>query len=244
MQCAAIAAQKGHDVVLWEKEQALGGSVLFASRVAEGEEELLRPIRYLEGECRKAGVEILLGQECTPEMAREHGLDALIIASGAPFETQAVPGSLSPAQIIGEGRRPGKRALIIGGEGVGVATAVFLLGRGEHDLFLVEESGRLGRDVSPFYLWRFLKLFRERGVTVLTKAKAAPLDGKMWIISSPKGERHIEVDDVIVALRETSQDLKSAFAGTAPLVSLAGDARRPRRLHNALQDGYRTGMDL
>ena len=244
LQCAAVSARKGHGVILWEKGETPGGSVLFASQVDEGEDELLRPIRYLEGECRKAGVEIILGQECTPEMVRELRLDAVVIATGARFKTLPAVDSLSPAQIIGEGRRPGKRALIIGGDGVGVAMAVYLLGLGEYALTLVEESGRLGRDVSPFYLWRFLKLFRERGVTLLTKAVPAGREGKVWTISSPKGERRVEVDQVIVALRETPEDVREAFAGSAPAVYIAGDARRPRRLHNALQDGYRMGMEL
>jgi 2,4-dienoyl-CoA reductase (NADPH2) len=245
LQCAAVSARKGHEVILWEKGETLGGSVLFASQVDKGEDELLRPIRYLEGECRRAGVGITLGKECTPEIVREYHPDAVVIATGARFKTlPAAIDCLNPAQIIGEGKRPGKRALIIGGDGVGVALAVYLLGRGEYALTLIEESGRLGRDVSPFYLWRFLKLFRERGVTLLTRAVPVGPEGKVWTISSPKGEKRVEVDHVIVATRETPEDVREALAGSAPAVYVVGDARRPRRLHNAVQDGYRMGMEL
>ena len=66
LQCAAAAAKKGHEVILWEKDGLpWAGSTLLAAKVDEGDEELLRPVRYLEGECRKAGVTIELNRECS-----------------------------------------------------------------------------------------------------------------------------------------------------------------------------------
>ena len=242
LQYAAVAAAKGHEVTLWDAHASLGGSVLLASRIDRGEEELLRPIRYLEGECRKAGVEIVPGHVCTPESVRDRGLDVVTVATGARFTTLPGMAGITPEQIIGQGFRPGEAVLIVGGDGVGLAVAVYLLNQGEYRITLVEESGRLGRDVSPFYLWRFLKLFRERGVTLLTRAKIAKGPGKAISLSSPKGERVVEVDDVVVALREAPGDVRALFADCAPAVCVIGDARRPRRLHNAIHEAYRQGM--
>lgn len=244
LQYAVVAAGKGHDVTLWDTHTSLGGSILLASQIDRGEDELLRPIRYLEGECRKAGVEIELGQECTPEMLRDRHPDVVTVATGARYKTlPAIPG-LNPEQIIGQGKRPGEAVLIVGGDGVGLAVAVYLLHQGAYRITLIEESGKLGRDVSPFYLWRFLKLFKERGVTFLTRAQLARGPGKTLSISSPKGERVIEVDDVVVALRQAPDDVRAVFADCAPVVHVIGDARRPRRLHNAIHEGYRSGMQI
>ena len=102
---------------------------------------------------------------------------------------------------------------------------------------------RLGRDVSPFYLWRYLKLFRERGVVSLTRAHVAPGPGKGVTVTTPKGDKAIEAD-VVTALRQTPEDLKSRYERCAPEVYLLGDAKRPRRLHNAIHDGYRLGLQL
>jgi 2,4-dienoyl-CoA reductase (NADPH2) len=239
-----VAARKGHDVFLWDTHTSLGGSILLASQIDRGEDELLRPIRYLEGECRKAGVEIGLGQECTPEMLRDRSLDVVTVATGARFKTLPAIPSLTPDQIIAQGKKPGEAVLIVGGDGVGLAVAVYLLHHGAYHITLIEESGKLGRDVSPFYLWRFLKLFRERGVTLLTRAHVAKGPGKTFSISSPKGEKAIEVDDVVVALRQAADDVRAVFADCAPVMCVIGDARRPRRLHNAIHEGYRSGMQL
>jgi 2,4-dienoyl-CoA reductase (NADPH2) len=244
LQYAAVAARKGHDVFLWDTHTSLGGSILLASQIDRGEDELLRPIRYLEGECRKAGVEIGLGQECTPEMLRDRSLDVVTVATGARFKTLPAIPSLTPDQIIAQGKKPGEAVLIVGGDGVGLAVAVYLLHHGAYHITLIEESGKLGRDVSPFYLWRFLKLFRERGVTFLTRAHIAKGPGKTLSISSPKGEKMIEVDDVVVALRQARDDVRTVFADCAPVVYVIGDARRPRRLHNAIHEAYRSGMQI
>jgi 2,4-dienoyl-CoA reductase (NADPH2) len=244
LQYAAAAAGKGHAVSLWEKNMSPGGSILLAGQVDRGEEELLRVIRFLEGECRKAGVKINLGQECAPEMLRDLHLDVLAIATGARFKTLPGIASLNPEQIIGQGKRPHEAVLIIGGDGVGLATAVYLLRRGAYRITLVEETGKLGRDVGPFYLWRFLKLFRERGVVCITRAHVEKGPGKAFSISSPKGQCEIEVDDVVTASRQADDDAAAMFADCAPEIFVIGDARRPRRLHNAIHEAYRSGMQL
>ncbi len=202
------------------------------------------PSAIWKGSAGKRAWRSQLGQECTPDALRDLHPDVVTLATGARFMTLPGMGSLDPEQIIGRGKRPGEAVLIVGGDGVGLAVAVYLLRRGTYHITLVEGSGRLGRDVSPFYLWRFLKLFRERGVTCLTRAHAAKGPGKTFSISSPKGEKAIEVDDVVTALRQAPDDVAAVFADCAPQVYVIGDARRPRRLHNAIHEGYRSGMQL
>jgi len=244
LQCAAVAAQKGHDVTLWERNGSFGGSILLASRVDNGEEELLRPIRYLERECRKAGVHLRLGVTCTPEMLKDQGLDTAVVATGASFKTMAPMNCLVPEDIMVKGKTPGKRVVVLGGEGVGLAVAVYLLNHGDFELTIVEDSARLGRDVSPFYLWRYLKLLREKGATLLTRASASGWGDSDIFITSAKGNRVVQADSVIVTLREARGDWKTSLGAAAPEIYVVGDAKRPRRLHNAIHDGYRLGMQL
>jgi 2,4-dienoyl-CoA reductase (NADPH2) len=242
LQFAALAAQKGHDVILWEKNNALGGSLLIASMVDSGEEELLRPIRYLEKECQKAGVNLELGSFCSPEAAWSADLDLLVIASGARYASH--PGALTPDEVMAKGKRPGPKVVVAGGNGVGVALAVFLLRKGTYSLTIVEETDRLGRDVSPFYLWRYVRLFKERGVQILTNAVAEKWTGNRLSVASPKGLTSIEFDDIVVTHREAPETWIGSFDGSAKQVLVIGDAKRPRRLHNAILDGYRLGMEI
>jgi 2,4-dienoyl-CoA reductase (NADPH2) len=68
LQAAAVAAQKGHEVILWEQNDEVGGNIRLAARVDEGDEELLRPVRWLEGAAVRSGVAIQTGVACTPDL--------------------------------------------------------------------------------------------------------------------------------------------------------------------------------
>ena len=117
-----------------------------------------------------------------------------------------------------------------------------MLRRGDHELTIVEEGTRLGRDVNPFYLWGYTKILREKKATLLRASRLTTVTGKEVRITGSQGERTVEIDGIIVARREPAG--RWAQAGLANEVFLVGDAKRPRRLQNAMHDGYRLGMVL
>ena len=247
LQCASVAAKRGHKVTLLEKRELIGGNILLASKVDEGAIELLRPIKMLEGECLHSGVEIRLGIQYTPEALVEEGTDAIVIATGSIVKTFPLITSqniFTPEDIIDKGKNPPKRTVIIGGEGVGLGIAVFLSRQGEYDLVIVEEGGRLGRDVNPFYLWQYLKLLKEKRVTLLTRSRVVGMEGKMLCINRMAEKEFIEVDGIIISQREPVKEWNLDLGHVAKEVYFIGDAKRPRRLHNAIYDGYRLGMML
>ncbi len=247
LQCAAVAANRGHKVTLWEKNEQLGGAILLASRVDEGAKELLRPIRYLEHACRKAGVEVKTGFAATPEALSGQEADAIVIAAGAaesnPPAVSGLP-VLSPEDIIGKGVKPSGKVLILGGEGVGLGVAVFLLNQGTHELTIIEEGAKLGRDVNPFYLWGYMRILKEGKATLLRGTRLLGVDGRIARISGARGEQVIEVDAIIAAQRQLAGSWGPALEGSGKEVYFAGDAKRPRRLNNAIHDGYRVGITL
>ena len=78
---------------------------------------------------------------------------------------------------------------------------------------------------------------------LLTRATFSGWDAGKVSIASAKGDRIVEVDDIVVTLRESREDLRISFSGSAPKVCLVGDAKRPRRLHNAIHEAYRMGIE-
>jgi 2,4-dienoyl-CoA reductase (NADPH2) len=247
LQCASVAASRGHKVTLWEKNGQLGGAILFASRVDKGARELLRPIRYLEHECRKTGVELKMSFDATPEAISEQEADAIVIATGAsgslPPSISGLP-VLSPEDIIAKGIRPSGKVLILGGEGVGLGVAVFLSNQGTCDLTIIEEGAKLGRDVNPFYLWGYMRILKEKKATLLRSSRLVGVDGRMARIAGARGEQVIEVDAIIMTQRQPASSWKSVLEGSGYEIHFIGDAKRPRRLNNAIHDGYRVGMAI
>ena len=245
LQCAAVAANRGHKVTLWEKNEQPGGAILLASRVDEGAKELLRPIRYLEHACRMAGVELQTNVDATPDALSGQEADAIVIATGAsvgiPPSISGLP-VLSPEDIIGKGTRPTGKVLILGGEGVGLGVAVFLASQGLYDLTIIEEGAKLGRDVNPFYLWGYMRILKEKKATLLRSSRLLAVDGRQARIAGARGEQVIEVDAIVATQRQSASSWALALVGSNREVYFVGDAKRPRRLNNAMHDGYRVGM--
>ncbi len=245
LQCAAVAAKRGHQVSLFEKNVNLGGSINLASQVDQGAIELLRPIRTLETECQQAGVIIQTGSLVTEVQLSSLGYDVLVIATGAV--TKELPFTFSnnvytPSDIIAHGEKPPKKIAIIGGNGVGLGVAVFLLRHGDYDITIVEESGKLGRDVNPFYLWQYVRLLKERGTKIFTQTTLKDLSTNNLQLNIRGENRNIQVNGFIIALQDPRRSWDSFAHKHGKEIHYIGDAKQPRRLNNAIHDGYRLGM--
>jgi 2,4-dienoyl-CoA reductase (NADPH2) len=241
LMCAVTAAQRGHEVTLFEKEYHLGGNILLASKVDDGAIELLRPIKTLKVLCDKAGVVFRLGVECTLEVLKETNADAVVIATGPTIKNLS-RGMLTPQDIIGEEKKPGQHVVIVGGGGVGLAVAVFLLHHDDYRITIVEQSGKIGKDVNPFYLWQYLGLMKKKKVVFHNQIKACSIEDNLVHISTLLGEQTIETDSVVMALFEPEKTWRESFQGMEREIYFIGDAKKPRRLNNAIHDGYRLGM--
>lgn len=243
LQCAVTAADRGHHVTVFEKNDQLGGNILLASRVDDGAIELMRPIKTLEKLCQKRGVLFRCGLEFTGEMLRNEKPDVLVIATGAKIR-EASNGVFTPDDIIRGEKKIGKRVIIVGGRGVGLGVAVFLLRRGDYQITVIEESSKPGRDVNPFYLWQYVKLMKERKVVLHTNTKVTAVQDGHVYISGPLGEKMFEGDSVVMTIFETGGGFFKNTGEFNREIFIIGDARKPRRLHNAIHDGYRLGMVL
>jgi 2,4-dienoyl-CoA reductase (NADPH2) len=245
LQFASVAAQKGHKVTLYEKNSYLGGNINLASQVDEGAVELLRPIKTLTKECQNFGVNIQTNVIVTEDFLTKQDFGILVIATGATprkLDFDFSGDMYTPVDIIGLGKKPPKRTVIIGANGVGLGVAVFLLRNNGYELTIIEESSKPGRDVNPFYLWQYIRLLKERKVTILTQTTIKGAAGTSLKIDQKGEMRNIDTDNIIVALQD-SQSLWDSFALTYNKeLHYIGDVKQPRRLNNAIHDGYRLGM--
>ncbi len=244
LQCAQVAAQKGHDVTLFEKNDELGGNILIASMVDPGAVELLRPIAALEELCRKAGVNIRLGVGCDPATVRQEAPDVLVVAAGPSMKGLA-KGMLTPREVMAKGEKIGQKVVIIGGRGAGLGLAVYLLRQGDHEITVVDEAGKPGRDVNPFYFWQYMALMRKKKVNFMMRTRVGAVEEGVVRVLGPSGEGAVEADSIIMSLfypeEDIWRDMAHTLAGEAYFI---GDAKKPRRLLNAIHDGYRLGMVL
>ncbi len=242
LQCAYVAAQKGHDVTVFEKDTVVGGNILVASRVDPGAVELMRSVDTLEELCRKAGVAIKTGIECDTQMIRDGNPDVVVIASG-PVMKGLSGGILCPRDVMVRNARVGHRVAIVGAGGVGLGVAVYLLRNGEHEITVIDEAQKPGRDVNPFYFWQYMALMKKKKVNfVMCTVVNSMTDGKITF-TGPSGTGSLNADSVITSVFYPEDGVwKESAESLAKEVYFIGDAKKPRRLLNAIHDGYRLGM--
>jgi len=131
LSCAAVAAECGHEVVLFEKAAELGGQFNLAKRIP-GKQEFAESVAYYAERLRRAGVQLRLNHSASQADLAE--FDETILASGIDPRKPAIPG-VDHASVIGyvdllSGRKQaGRNVVIIGAGGIGFDVAVYLLER-------------------------------------------------------------------------------------------------------------------
>lgn len=134
MEAARVLALRGHEVCLYEKEEALGGQICLSSKVP-GREEFRRVTEDLSHELERLKVEAHLGHEVKPSDLKRKEVDAVIVATGAMPIVPSIAGielpHVAPAwNVLRETTPVGQKVAIIGGGAVGLSTAIFLAKKG------------------------------------------------------------------------------------------------------------------
>ena len=145
---AMHAAERGHEVVLFEKGPEIGGNFNIA-KVIPGKEEFYETIRYFNTMLKKHKVTVRLNTEFKKEMYKTENFDEVIVSTGIVPRDIGLEGSerenvLTYEQVLRDKVPVGKKVAIIGAGGIGFDVAEFVSSDIEHspsldvDMFLEE----------------------------------------------------------------------------------------------------------
>jgi len=133
--CATIAAERGHDVTLYDSANEIGGQFNVAKRIP-GKEEFYETLRYFDQMIQKTGVNLQLNQRVSAEDLAGRGFDEIVMATGIKPRTPEIEG-IDNEKVIGYldallGRKEvGKRVAIVGAGGIGFDVAEFITHKGK-----------------------------------------------------------------------------------------------------------------
>ncbi|MFJ2707484.1 FAD-dependent oxidoreductase [Streptomyces sp. NPDC087428] len=154
--CAVTAAERGHEVTLFDAADEIGGQLDVARRVP-GKEEFNETLRYFRTRLAEEKVELRLGAPATS--GQLDGFDEIVLATGVAPRTPAIPGVGHPSvvsylDVLRHGAPVGDRVALVGAGGIGFDVAEFLTDGGD------------GASLDPevfFRQWGVDTEYRERG---------------------------------------------------------------------------------
>jgi 2,4-dienoyl-CoA reductase-like NADH-dependent reductase (Old Yellow Enzyme family)/thioredoxin reductase len=249
LEVARIAALRGHDVTLCDRQEKLGGQVNLAS-VAPFKQEISQVVGYLSREVAKVGVKIELGKEVTPSLIDELKPDTVVVATGAsPRRPASIPGidgeNVVSAWDVLAGRSQAAIAsnvLIVGGGLVACELADFLADTHDNTgamptIVTMLEMQPLMAMQSVYEVRHLLmKRLHEKGVRMINGATVTEIleDGAVYTTHDGKEETVRGAEYVILAMGSQPLDeLSGKLEGRVPEVHVIGDAKEVARILEA-----------
>lgn len=131
--CAVSAAERGHEVTLYDAAGEIGGQLNVARRVP-GKQEFDETIRYFRTQLQEHGVDVRLNTRVTADQVAEY--DEVVVATGVTPRTPDIPGVDHPSVVgyldVLRDRVPvGARVAVLGAGGIGFDVAEYLTDGGD-----------------------------------------------------------------------------------------------------------------
>ncbi|SCP98219.1 NAD(P)/FAD-dependent oxidoreductase [Anaerobium acetethylicum] len=250
MEAAWIAAERGHDVTIYEKndESKVGGQFLIAA-YPPFKQDLTRPIRYYKHMCKKNGVKMVFNTNVDTEFIKSVKPDVLVVATGAtPFKLN-IPGSDAPnvyqANDVLVGKSIlGNSALVIGGGMVGVETAEFCQDYCAR-VAVVEMRDDIAMDLYMTVRDSLLRRFKQEGIEIYRKTCVSRIEGNTVYAEQDGKEIVLDgFDNIIFAVGSKPEVQFEDVESLADQVFVIGDAKKARSAVEAIYEGARVGMSI
>ena len=263
MKATETLAKRGHSVTLVEREDRLGGQVNLILKTP-GRDEFEWVTRDLETQLDRAGVDIRLGTEGTPELVDELGADGVIVATGAvasrtgyssvnPLQ-ETLPGVeqdnvLTGWDVLNESRPVGERVLVLDDDGsryvAGIAEV--LLDRGAHVELVSRWNALLPFTLTTLDMPTLYGRLLSKGLVYRLNSWAGAIEGdtvSIFNLYTGAQDSIAGVDTVVLATgAKASDELYFALKGRVDNLHRVGDCLAPRKLDHAIYEGYLAGLE-
>ncbi|RLM05362.1 FAD-dependent oxidoreductase [Gibbsiella quercinecans] len=243
MKAALVASQRGHNVLLLEKENALGGALRYAEYEAL-KIDLYNYMKYLIVQMNKSNVDVRLGIEATPELVKRFSPDVIIIAIGAKPFTPPIPGReqkhvLGALDVYTRMDQVGQHVVLIGGGSTGCELGLELARHGKQ-VTIMEAGDMLAQNGNILYRIGLRQTMdKEKRLRAETKVKVKSISQDAVIYEKDGKEKHIPADTVIMSTgMRTTPTVIDSFYGIVQDTFIIGDANRPRNVMDATREAY------
>ncbi len=247
-EAARVLAIRGHEPVLFEKTDRLGGNLIPGGVPGFKEDDHLLAAWY-ESELKHLNVEIHKNTTVTADEIRKSGADEVILATGSkPKRFGLGTGEVYTASevLMGEAKA-GEKVAVIGGGLVGCETALWLQEQGRQvsiieampDILCVNgplcsANYEMLKELVPFH-----------HIDVIASAKAKNYDGTTLTVGTEQGDKALAIDTVVLAVGYQSEtSLYDELRDDLFNLHVLGDASRVSNIMYAIWDAYEVAGHL
>ncbi len=232
MQASLTASQRGYKVNLYTKE-GLGGKMTMVATPPEKETFNIFK-EYLQNQIMKSDVHII---EKEIKSSDDVEGDIVILATGSQQLTPPIPGIDNSIVLYAEDVLKGKKvqgnAVVIGGCLVGTETCKYLADKGL-DVTLVEMKDTIAEGIGATFVGHLFTKLSDYHVKVITNAVVKEIRDDMVVLE----DCTIPCDTVVIAAGYQSENALEKELAKRFDVRVIGDARQPRRILDATEEGY------
>lgn len=221
-EAAMMAAERGHEVTLIEREAEIGGQMRAWAAASFLTMEITHMINFYKVELERLGVELKLGAEATAAVVEVH--DASLLATG--IVPSAVPeGAIDAVEMLSTGQRPAaSEAAVFGDTEIAMFAALWLAEQGV-DVTLSSPSENVGLDTNDMQRDHLLQLFDDSGINVTTEQLPPSEATVVWAQDYNADDALSEVVDL-----DSVREIGTRFRGG--------------RMFEATQSGYWTAAEV
>jgi 2,4-dienoyl-CoA reductase-like NADH-dependent reductase (Old Yellow Enzyme family)/thioredoxin reductase len=253
MKAAAIAAERGHDVTLYEASERLGGQALLAQSLP-GRAEFGGIVTNLSHEMELAGARVVLRRKVTREFVEAEKPDAVILATGAaprPAEIEGVEtGQVVNAwQVIRNEVNVGASVVVADWRcdwiGLGIAE---MLARQGCRVRLCVDGYMAGQRIHQYVRDHWVGQLHKLGVEIVPYARLYGVDGNtVYFQHATSGEPIVfeEVDTLVASLgHHRAATLEEELQDWPGEIHAIGDCVTPRTAEEAVLEGLKVAAAL
>jgi len=248
LKAAITAAQRGHQVILCEKSDKVGG-ILKSEQAIPFKHEMYELGLVLERQAIDEGVEIRLNTLVTPEYVASEHADALILAVGSTPFVPPIPGIENENVIIVNDYylsrdRVTDSVVVLGGGLAGCECAVHLGMEGK-TVHLVEMRDTLAPDCNIRHRPILMKKVAEY-TTAHTCLAGQRITSEGVVCRDSEGNEILIPGTTIICAvgQKSNRSDVDSLRCSAPFVREIGDCIRPANITKAIYEGYHAGLDV
>lgn len=248
LEAAITAAKRGHQVILCDKSDKVGG-ILKSEQAIPFKHEMYELGLSLERQAQTLGVELRLNTLVTPAYVESVAPDALILALGSTPIVPPLPGIDGENVVVVnnyylEKEKVGDSVVVLGGGLAGCECAVHLGMEGKQ-VHLVEMRDVLAPDCNIRHRPILMQQI-DKYVTAHTGFAGLRVTEEGLVCKDKEGKEVLVPGKTIVCAVGQRANRKDAelLHRSAPMVREIGDCIRPANITKAVYEGFHAALDI